>query len=247
MLAHRNLNISVFLLAFFLVAGLEGMALAGNKRIMSINAARVTAERALVETVYGLKLRATEEVQDMIATNFEGKTESKTSAMMKGVKFEEMVYDPQKDIAKTVASVTLTEITNVNGDTIPLGNKTFRRVGFGTSSPETAGPLKAMRAAEIDAYKQLMKQLVGFQLESQTTVENYMLTSDIIRTKVMATLFMAEISEYGWTKEGDAYVKMVLNIKDVSEMLGENLVSDSETLEVEGWGAQQDDYKKAKK
>ncbi|MCK5231021.1 MAG: hypothetical protein KAR13_12180, partial [Desulfobulbaceae bacterium] len=53
---------------------------AGSKKIMSTRAAKVLAERAIVESIYGLKLRSTEEVVDMVAANFSGKTESKTAA-----------------------------------------------------------------------------------------------------------------------------------------------------------------------
>ena len=217
-------------------------ALAGNKRIMSVKAAKVMAERALVESVYGLKLRAEERVEDMVAASFIGNTESKTAAQIKGIVFEEVIYDAKQDIAQVTASVKMPSITNIDGQTVNLGNKVFRRVGFATSTPKEAGPLKALRAAELDAYKELIKQLVGFELESHTTVENFMLTSDVVKTKVMATLFMAELTEYGWTPEGDAYVKMQLNLKEASEVLGQNIITDREIIDVEGQGAQVDDF-----
>ena len=44
----------------------------GNKKIMTTRAAKVMAERALVESIYGLKIRATETVQDMVAASFSG-------------------------------------------------------------------------------------------------------------------------------------------------------------------------------
>ena len=217
-------------------------AMAGNKRIMSVKAAKVMAERALVESVYGLKLRAEERVEDMVAASFIGNTESKTAAQIKGIVFEEVIYDAKQDIAQVTASVKMPSITNIDGQTVNLGNKVFRRVGFATSTPKEAGPLKALRAAELDAYKELIKQLVGFELESHTTVENFMLTSDVVKTKVMATLFMAELTEYGWTPEGDAYVKMQLNLKEASEVLGQNIITDREIIDVEGQGAQVDDF-----
>lgn len=217
-------------------------AVAGNKRIMSVKAAKVMAERALVESVYGLKLRAEERVEDMVAASFIGNTESKTAAQIKGIVFEEVIYDAKQDIAQVTASVKMPSITNIDGQTVNLGNKVFRRVGFATSTPKEAGPLKALRAAELDAYKELIKQLVGFELESHTTVENFMLTSDVVKTKVMATLFMAELTEYGWTPEGDAYVKMQLNLKEASEVLGQNIITDREIIDVEGQGAQVDDF-----
>jgi hypothetical protein len=91
----------------------------------------------------------------------------------------------------------------------------------------------------------LIKQLVGFELESHTTVENFMLTSDTVKTKVMATLFMAQLTEYGWTPQGDAYVKMQLDLKEASQILGQNLITDREVIEVEGQGAQTDDFTEA--
>lgn len=219
---------------------------AGNKRIMTIRAAKVMAERAIVESVHGLKLRATEEVVDMIPTSFEGSTESKTSAKIKGIKYEDVAYDQEKDVAKVTASIQLDTITNVDGQAMNMGNKVFRRVGFATSTPEMAGPIRALRAAELDAYKQMIKRLVGFTLESNTSVENFMLKSDMVRTKVLATLYLAEVTDYGWDQFGDAYVKMQLNVQEVSEMLGEGIKDNAQVIEVEGQGAQNDDFGAAK-
>jgi len=199
------------------------------------------SERNLVETVYGLKLRATESVEDLVGANFTAQTESKTSAVIRGVRYEETSYDAEHDVAKVVASVQLPSITNVNGVTVDLQGKTFRRVGFGTASPGSAGPLKALRSAEIDAYKQLMKRVVGFTLESETSVENFMLKSDTIKTKVMATLFMAELLDYGWEDTGDAWVKLGLNLKELTKLLGQDVVGfNGDVIEVVGLGAPSD-------
>lgn len=232
--------LGVFALLTFFSLSLYG----GNKKIMSVNAAKITAERGLVETIYGLKLRSTEEVKDLVGATFEGRSESKTAASLRGVTYENITYDPKTDIAQADAVVKLDSITNVNGNVISLGNKVFKRTGFGTSSKNSSGALKALRAAEIDAYKQLMKQLIGFKLESQTTVENYILKSDSIKTKVMATLFLANVISHGWDNDGNAFIKMSLNIKDVSEVLGQRIMAENDIFEVEGLGAQEDDYSK---
>ena len=219
---------------------------AGNKRIMTTRAAQVMAERALVESVYGLKVRSTEEVQDMIAVSFKGITETRTSATISGITFEEVVYDAKKDIAKVTASIQLDTLTNVDGQSLDLRNKVFRRVAFATSTPSQAGPLKALRAAELDAYKQLVKRIVGFTLESQTKVENYMLVSDEVKTKVLATNYLARVTEYGWNEGGDAYVKMALDVQEVGEILGQPVVGEEALIVVEGAGAQVDDFAEAK-
>lgn len=219
---------------------------AGNKRIMTTRAAKVMAERALVESVYGLKVRSKEEVQDLIATSFIGETETKTSATISGIKYEEVVYDETKDIAKVTASIQMGNITTIDGQTVDLKNKVFRRVAFATSTPSQAGPLRALRAAEIDGYKQLVKRVVGFTLESQTSVKNYMLVSDFVKTKVMAAIYLAEIQEFGWQDNGDAYVKMVLNVNEAGDLLDQKVVGEDAVIVVEGAGAQVDDFSTAK-
>ncbi len=215
---------------------------AGNKKIMTTRAAKVLAERAIVESIYGVKIRSTEEVVDMVAAGFKGRTETKTKANIRGIKVEEVVYDAEKDIAKATASITLDTFTNIDGQAMDLGGKTFRRVAFATSTPSQAGPIQALRAAELDAYKQLAKRIVGFTLESKTTVENYILTSDLAKSKVLATMYLARVTDYGWDSDGDAYIKMAIDTREVSDILGLQFQNEDEIIKVEGNGAYVDDF-----
>lgn len=245
MSVRRTVAAVSVILAVLLVA--SSPCRAGNKRYMTINAAKVLAERSLLEMVYGLKVRASESVENMIASSFVGTTETKTQGLLKGVMYDEVIYDAEKDVAKVTASVKLTKITNINGETIDLKGKSYSRVAFATSTPAQASPLKALRAAQIDAYKQLAKQLIGFTLESQTKVENYILTSDLIKSKIMATLILAEMNEYGWHSNGDAFVRMSLNLKDFKDIIGQGVSGGASVVKVEGIGAQEDDFSEAKK
>ncbi len=222
-------------------------AFAGNKRMMSIMAAKMQASRSLVEAIYGLKIRATESVENMVAANYESVTESKTEAFISGIEYENIEYDSKKDIAKVDAKVQLSSITNIDGEEMNLQNKVFRRVGYGTSTPANAGPLAALRAAEIDGYRELTRRLVGMKVESKTSVENFLLKSDIIKTKLLATLYLAEVVDYGWEETGDAFMNMKLNVTEASTILGRNLGIDQESIEVQGVGAQEDDYSQVKK
>jgi hypothetical protein len=222
------------------------VAMAGNKKIMTIRAAKIIAERAIVESIYGLKIKSSESVENMIASGFEGKTDTKTEANIRGIKIDEMAYDSEKDIAKATASITLNEFTNIDGQEVNFNGKSFTRVGFATSTPAMAAPLGALRAAEIDAYKQLAKRIVGFTLESKTTVENYILTSDIVKSKVLATIYLARLIDYGWDDQGDAFVKMRIDTNEVAEILGQRIMDVEPVIEVEGLGAQGDDYARAK-
>jgi len=239
-------RINVFLMTISCLIMLAPAGWAGNKRLMSEMGAQRDAQRKIVETVYGFKVRATEQVQDMVAASYDGVTESKTATRIKGIQIDEVVYDPKRDIAKATASISLNTITNIDGVDIDMKGKVFKRVGFGTSTPENAGPIRALRAAELDAYKQIAQQIVGFTLESETTVENYMLKSDVIKTKVLATSYLAEVTDFGWDEGGDAFVKMRLNVAEVSQMMGEAVTDNIQVIEVEGRGAQQDDFTAAK-
>ena len=240
------IRIGFLLLISAFIQGLCTPSYSGNKKIMSTRAAKVLAERSLVESIYGLKVRSTEEVVDMVAENFTGKTESKTSAEIQGIKITEIFYDADKDIARATAEITLDRFTNIDGQEMDLQGKTFVRIGFATSTPGNASAIQALRAAEVDAYKQLAKTVVGFTLESQTTVENYMLTSDVVKTKVLATMYLAELTDYGWDEEGNAYVKMVLNIHEIEDILGQKITNVPEIVEVEGQGAQRDTFSEAR-
>ncbi len=230
------------LLSFSIIMG-SNLVMAGSKKLMTINAAKIVAERAIIESVIGLKVRSKESVDEMIASGV--KIDAKTKASIKGVEYTEIVYDREKDIARVVATIRLGRVSNIIGKQIDFGDRIIKRVGFATSTRAMAGPLKAMRAAELDAYKQLAKKIVGFTLESESTVEDFILKSDTIRTKMMAAIYGAEITGYRWDQDGDAYVKMALRLGQVEDVLGQRIRYQGDVIEVEGAGAQKDDYSEA--
>ncbi|MCO5759899.1 MAG: hypothetical protein EP309_06020 [Gammaproteobacteria bacterium] len=228
--------------ALALVLGAQ-VALAGNKKLMTVNAAKVAAERAIVESVIGLKVRSRERVEDLVAQ--EVTVDAKTAAAIKGIEYTDAIYDPDKDIAQVVASIKLGRVTNIIGRNIDFGGQTIQRVGFATSTPEMAGPLRALRAAEMDAYKQLAKTVIGFKIDSNTSVRDYILQSDDIRARMMAAIYGAELVSYRWDENGDAYVKMRLKFGFVQDVLKRRIQYDNEVVEVEGIGAQHDDFREA--
>ncbi len=227
------------LVALALMLGTQ-LAVAGNKKLMTVNAAKVAAERAIVESVIGLKVRSRESVEDLVAQNVT--VDAKTAAAIKGIEYTEAIYDPDKDIAQVVASIKLGRVSNIIGKNINFGGQTIQRVGFATSTPEMAGPLRALRAAELDAYKQLAKTIIGFRIDSNTTVEDFILKNDSIRARMAAAIYGAELVGYRWDDNGDAYVKMRLKFGSVQDVLGRRIKYDNEVIEVEGIGAQHDDF-----
>lgn len=219
-------------------------AIAGNSKFMSIKAAKMVAERAIVESVIGLKVRSTSSVVDMVAQDY--RIEAKTMAKIRGIEYIDTVYDPQRNIAKVTAVLQVGKVENIIGKRINYGNQIIKRVGFGTSDPRMVGPLKALRAAELDAYAQLARKIVGFKLKSGSLVENYILKSDEIKTKMMAAIYGAELVAYRWDEQGDAYVKLALKLDKVEDVLGQRIQYDRRIVEVEGNGAQHDDFSESR-
>lgn len=218
----------------------------GLRRIKSLGSARVLAQRNIVETVYGIMLRFTEEVVDLTEGNFLGTTESKTGKRaIRGIVFSEK-YDPENDIAQVTATLKLKDIRDIidteafNIDKYP--DKEIRRVAFASSTPATAQKIAALRAAELEAYKNLYKRIGGFTLESQSKVENFVLQSDTVRASVVGALMGAEMVGFSWEGEGEdaiATVQVRLNIEELSEMLGQKIIDyDGTYIVAEGSAAQ---------
>jgi len=213
---------------------------AGNKKLMTVNAAKVVAERAVAESVVGLKLRSTDTVENLVSKHM--KIESKVFAAIRGINYTDIVYDKQKDIAKVTAEMRVDRVQNIVGGNVRYGDMIIKRIGFATSTPSMAKPLQALRAAELDAYKQLAKQIVGFKIGSKTTVENYVLKSDKIKAKVLAAIWGAELVGYRWDTDGDAYVTLKLKTGRVNDVMGQRIDYAGDEIEVEGVGAQTDDF-----
>lgn len=231
----------LFAIAIFFSAS---SAVAGSKKLMTVNAAKVASERAMAESVVGLKIRTTDTVVNLVAKHM--KIESKVFAAIKGINYSDIVYDKAKDIAKVTTEMKVNRVQNIVGGDIYYGNMIMKRVGFATSTPSMAKPLQALRAAELDAYKQLAKQIIGFKIGSKSTVENYILESDEIKAKVLAAIWGAELVGYRWDKDGDAYVTLQLKTGLVRDVMGQDINYGGEVIEVEGVGAQKDDFSQKK-
>ena len=237
----RNWSLGVGLL-LGLVSSLS--AWAGNDRLMAIKQAEVVACRALVESVYGVKVRTNSEVKDLVNGIFEGSADTKTVGTLRGYKLDK-VFDEGKGVAKVTATITLKQVADLTGMTFPNPDKEIRRIGFSTVRAEMKGAISALRAAELDAYAQLAEQIIGMEVEGKSTVRNMVLQSDSIKAKVVAALFMTEMVDYGWNKDGDAHITLRINTDDVAKILGEKL-NVSGVVEVTGNGAAVNDYKGAR-
>ena len=69
--------------------------------------------------------------------------------------------------------------------------------GYGALPPQAVNPaqarMMARRAAMVDGYRQLAEAVQGVNVDSQTTVQNMLVTSDVINTRVSAVIKGAQV------------------------------------------------------
>ncbi|MBR3745767.1 MAG: LPP20 family lipoprotein [Selenomonadaceae bacterium] len=99
-------------------------------------------------------------------------------------------------------------------DAAPNWNTNVIQVtGMGVGNPALAKTpahmsMMAKRAAIADAYRQLAEMIQGVQVDAETTVEQMMLTSDIVKTRVSAIIKGAQIVSEGELAGGGYSVTM---------------------------------------
>ena len=96
---------------------------------------------------------------------------------------------------------------------VDWGTKYITVTGMGAANPALVRvPAQAImiakRAAIADAYRQLAEMVHGVQVDAETTVEQMMLTSDVVRTKVSAVIKGAQIVSEGELAGGGYSVTM---------------------------------------
>ena len=88
---------------------------------------------------------------------------------------------------------------------------TITAEGFGTPPMGTYGSkasIMARRAAIVDAQRNLAEQVSGVQVDAETTVENYVISSDLVKTKVSALIKGAMVVEEQMMPDGAYRVVM---------------------------------------
>ena len=229
--------------AVFLSSGVQlsaqGLPL-GIKRLQSIRAAEETARRALAESATGLKIASIAkagEFNKVITGEFQVDVE--IAAQIKQVQFVESIYDEKTDIARVRAELGGGVVKTITGEKVDLGDQRISRIGFGTATPANAPALQALRAAEIDAYRQLAEYLGGIQIQGKTTVKDYVVESEALQASFIGALYGAALAAddpYGFDGE-TAYMNLELTLGKVQDILGQKLEYKDFKVKAKGQGA----------
>lgn len=96
-------------------------------------------------------------------------------------------------------------------------------VGMGVAPPNAVNQaharMMARRAAVADGYRQLAENIKGVNVNAETTVENMMVTSDVVNTKVSACIKGAQVISERMIPGGGYEVTMVVPLFGVSDSL----------------------------
>ena len=106
---------------------------------------------------------------------------------------------------------------------------TIQAIGMGVTNPALArtpahGVMLARQAAIADAYRHLAEAINGVQVDSETTVEQMMLTSDVVRTRVSAIVKSAVIVSEGELSGGGYSVTMEIPMFGGHSSLAETVI-----------------------
>jgi hypothetical protein len=97
--------------------------------------------------------------------------------------------------------------------------------------------LMARRAARVDAQRNLTEIIYGLQIDSQTTVRDFVTQSDLIRSRVSAVIQGAEEVDYRELPDGTAEVTMEIILGSVEDILGRRIQYVRRTVQATGYGA----------
>jgi len=111
------------------------------------------------------------------------------------------------------ALLTLTSFPVYAANGVDWGSNVITATGTGIVPPGTRGAQAkalAKRAAIVDAQRQLVEAVNGVQVDAETTVEQMILTSDVVRTRVSGTLKGAVVVSENFAADGSYEVTMAL-------------------------------------
>jgi len=113
---------------------------------------------------------------------------------------------------------SVTDVVNPVGSTgkVDWSTNVITAVGIGAppAQPANAAQARAMaeRAAQVVAYRNLLEAVKGVQVDSTTTVENFMVTSDVIKTQVSGIIQGATVMDKKYMSDGSVEVTVGMKL-----------------------------------
>lgn len=84
-------------------------------------------------------------------------------------------------------------------------------IGYGLP-PQNGNKILARRAAIVDAQRNLLERINGVQIDSETFMEDFTISSDVVRSQVSGLIKGAVITDEGENLDGSYYVELSVPI-----------------------------------
>lgn len=182
-------------------------------KLLALRAAKVDAFRNLAEMVWGLELDARTRVRDFVVDKDRIYTEVHAFIQGAEVKRERTLAD---GLAEVEVELDLSPFCQI------IGYGPYRDLEFGYPFDAQA-KLLALRAAKVDALRNLLEIIRGVRIDARTTVRDFLTQHDEIRTQVEGKIRGARVTQERVLPTGIAEVDMELPIRilprDIRKML----------------------------
>ncbi len=104
------------------------------------------------------------------------------------------------------------------GGVVDWTNQVIREIGIGAPNPNM--PIPAQRAGAIEAAKRvalrnLLERVQGMNITSEVTIEQYMVTNDVIRTKIEGTIKNFRVVDTRYKSDGSVEVEVEVPLSGI--------------------------------
>ncbi|MBT7062169.1 MAG: hypothetical protein HN976_44215 [Lentisphaerae bacterium] len=203
-------------------------------RIMALTAAKADARRALGERVLGIMLKSGATVKDCLEAS--SRVEGAFQGVLTGASATEKTEYRDDGTVEVVYGVTLRKVMEVirkgvrrtdTGGIKQISETSYENQdrlieALGCSAAlRTRGAklVQAKRAAEMEAYSEMAKRVLGVKISSATRVKDACLESDEVMESVSGLLKGIKPTEYFYNDDDSATVSMQLKMREVIETI----------------------------
>lgn len=176
-------------------------------KLLAKQAAKVDAQRNLLEQVEGVHVSAKTTVKNFMTESDEIRTQVNGLIAGAEVVSEQELDDGSFEVKLRLNMHPLARI-------IPPPE-----IASGGQKIPAQARLMAEEAAKKDAERQILEQLKGVVITGNTTVENYMTKDDRIRARVEGIIRGATVIDTRYNEDGTVEVDMVLDNPDINQVI----------------------------
>jgi len=90
----------------------------------------------------------------------------------------------------------------------------------------------AVRAAQVDAYRNLLETVKGVQIDSETSVKNFVVESDVISAKVSGLVKGAQVVNKAYLSDGTVEVTVRMNLNGLAKVIIPQAIADDKKTDM---------------